>query len=182
MTTSMSPCLYAGEPRMEGIQAWRNWSAAVRPPTWPPVLLGPAQVASCPSLQRLGVMKPKRGVVLSLFRSWARCPDGDGVPLADRVPSGTTLAPHSPVLSMTEWNQMNGLCRAAYWSVAVAAFVPLEEPIAGWAQSVSAIGSFVPPSRNGVLPMSCSYARQAATWVLWLGGYLASSCEAMVFT
>ena len=64
MTTSMSPCLYAGEWRMRGIQARRKPSAAVRPPAWPPALFGPAQVPSWPSLHRLGVMNPKRGVVL----------------------------------------------------------------------------------------------------------------------
>ena len=96
---------------MSGIQAWRNWSAPVSPPTWPPVLFGPAQVPSWPSLQRLGVMKPKRGVVLSLRRSWARCPTARACRWRPSVPSGTTLALHSAVLSMTEWNQTNGLCR-----------------------------------------------------------------------
>ena len=33
-------------------------------------------------------------------------------------PSGTTLASHSAVLSMTEWNQTKGLCRVVYWSAA----------------------------------------------------------------
>lgn len=57
---------------------------------------------------------------------------------------------------MTEWNQIVGLCRAAYWSAAVALFVLLTAPIAGWAQSVPPVWSVFPPSREGVLPMSCS--------------------------
>ena len=71
---------------MSGIQACRNSSAPVRPPTWPPVLFGPAHVSSWPSLHRLGVMNPKRGVVFSLRRSWARWPVGDGVPLGAERP------------------------------------------------------------------------------------------------
>ena len=128
----------------------------VRPPAWPPALFSPAQVPSWPSSHRLGVMKPKRGVVLSLRRSWARWPVGDGVPLGPRVPRGTTLASHSAVLSITEWNHTNGLCRVVYWSAGVATSAVSVAPIAGCPQSVPPVGSGDPPSRDGVLPMSCS--------------------------
>src|SRR5580704_18832509 len=102
---------------MRGIHTRRYSSAPASPPTCPPVLFGPAQVPSCPSLHKLGVMNPKRGVVFSLRRSCARWPVGEGEPFAPRVPSGTTLALHSAVLSMIEWNQTKGLCRVVYWSV-----------------------------------------------------------------
>ena len=118
-------------PRIRGIQARRNSSAPVSPPACPPVLLGPAQVPSWPSLHRLGVMKPKLGVVFSLLRSSARCPFGDGVPEGPSVPSGTTLASHSAVLSMTEWNQTKGLCRVVYWSAGVATSAVSVAPMAG---------------------------------------------------
>ncbi len=101
-------------------------------------------------------MKPKRGVVFRLLRSWARCPLAEGAPLAPSEPSGTTLASHRAVLSMMEWNQTKGLWRVVYWSVGVATSAVSVAPIAGWPQSVPPLGSGVPPSRDGVFPMSCS--------------------------
>ena len=101
-------------------------------------------------------MKPNRGVVLSLWRSFARWPVGEGSPLLPNVPSGTTLALHSAVLSITEWNQTNGLCRVVYWSAGVATSAVSVAPTAGCPQSVPPLASTVPPSRDGVLPMSCS--------------------------
>ena len=72
------------------------------------------------------------------------------------VPSGTTLASHSAVLSMTEWNQTNGLCRVVYWS-AVRRDLGRVGGADGRVPAVGApVGSGVPPSRDGVLPMSCS--------------------------
>ena len=59
-------------------------------------------------------MKAKRGVVFSLRRSWARCPLASGLPFGPNVPSGTTLASHSAVLSMIEWNHTKGLCLEVY--------------------------------------------------------------------
>ena len=141
---------------MRGIQARRNSSAPTSPPTWVPTLLVPAQVPSWPSLHRLGVMKAKRGVVRSLRRSVARCPVGNGLPSVPRVPRGTTLASHSAVSSMMEWNQTKGLWRVVYWSAAVANSAVSVAPRAGWAQSVPPVGSATPPSRAGVLPMSWS--------------------------
>ncbi len=58
------------------------------------------------------------------------------MPLAPSVPRGTTLASHSAVLSMTEWNQTKGLCRVVYWSGGVATSAVSVAPMAGWAQSV----------------------------------------------
>ena len=108
---------------ISGIQCFSHRSAPVRPPVLPPSTLVPAQVASWPSSHRLGVMKPNFGVVASLERSLAKWPanvSGSdtllkvlGVPTV-ALPSGTTLASHSAVLSMMEWKYMKGLWRVAY--------------------------------------------------------------------
>src|SRR5262249_3027146 len=71
-TTSVFPLLYAGEPRISGIQCLSQRSAPTSPPTWPPSVFVPAQVASCPSLQRFGVMNENAGVVTSFAKSCAR--------------------------------------------------------------------------------------------------------------
>ena len=57
---------------------------------------------------------------------------------------------------MIEWNQTKGLCRVVYWSVGVATSAVSVDPMLGCPQSVPPVGSGVPPSRAGVLPMSCS--------------------------
>ena len=134
---------------MSGIHVARNWSAAVSPPACPPVLFVPAQVPSCPSLQRFGVMKANRGVVFSRRRSTARCPLADGRPFVPSVPSGTTFASHSAVSSMMEWNQTKGLCLDVYWSTAVATSAVSVAPMAGCAQSVPRSG---PPRRRLARP------------------------------
>ena len=134
-------------------------------------------------------MNPNLGVVASLERSLAKWPvnvSGSCVPLnvlgvpTATVPSGTTLALHSAVLSMMEWKYMNGLCRVAYWSAASATTAWSVPPTVGCAQSVPPSGSAVPPSRVGSLPMSSAYSRHDATWVVALGGSAASSWSAMV--
>ena len=77
----------------------------------PPAAEGDAQVSSCPSLHRLGLMVAKAGVVASLARSSTRLPRAPAR-LVQR-PSPTTLARHSAAWSMTERNQTKPLCRAA---------------------------------------------------------------------
>jgi hypothetical protein len=135
-------------------------------------------------------MNPNLGVVASLERSFAKWPvkvsescvplNVLGVPTVT-VPSGTTLALHSAVLSMMEWKYMNGLCRVAYPSLASATAAPSVPPTVGCAQSVpTPSGSAVPPSRVGSLPMSSAYSRHDATWLVALGGSTASSWLAMV--
>ncbi len=59
-------------------------------------------------------MKANRGVVLAWEKSRTRWLVGLGAPVAVSVPRGTTLALHSVVLSMIEWNQTIGSCRVAY--------------------------------------------------------------------
>ena len=157
---------------MSGIQALQELVGPVRPPTLPPVLLGPAQVASCPSLHRLGVMKPKRGVVVSLRRSWARWPLGDGVPFEPSVPSGTTLASHSAVLSMTEWNQTKGLCRVVYWSCGGGNLGRVGRSDRRVGAVGPADGSGVPPSRAGCCPCPARTPARTPTCVALFGGYL----------
>ena len=97
---------------IRGIQCFSQRSAAVSPPVLPPSTLVPAHVPSWPSSQRFGVMNPNLGVVASLERSLAKWPvnvSGSSTPLnvlgvpTAVVPSGTTLASHSAVLSMMEW-------------------------------------------------------------------------------
>ena len=76
-------------------------------------------------------MNPKRGVVFWLWRSSARWPVGAGAPFGPRGPSGTTLASHSAVLSMMEWNQTKGLWRVVYWSSGVATSAVSVAPTTG---------------------------------------------------
>src|SRR5271166_4765830 len=140
---------------MRGIQCLKKKSAPARPPVEPHSLFGPVQDASCPSLHKLGVMKANLGVVAALERSRARWPDGAGRPVVNRFPRGTSLELHSAAASVTEWNQTNGLWRVAYWSVGVATWAA-GPPVAGCPQSVPPVGSDLPPSRAGSLPMSCS--------------------------
>ena len=73
-------------------------------------------------------------------------------------PSGTTLALHSAVLSITEWNQTKGLCRVVYWSAGVATSAVSVAPMAGWPQSV-------PPRRVG----RAAVARGRVAHVLLVG-------------
>src|SRR3954454_20966784 len=104
---SSPSCWYAGDFTMRGTHTERKWSIDVSPPALLPVASGPLQGASCPSLQRLGVMNEKLRVV----DRWCRSCRSFG--------SGTTRFLHAPE-SRTEWKYTNGLCRAAYWSLAVA--------------------------------------------------------------
>src|SRR6476646_1144095 len=145
----------------------RNRSPAYRPP-WvffgvtfspvsallPPERLSPLQVASCASLQLLGVMNENAGVRLSSARSASRF-----------FASGTTCLAQSP-LSSSEWNQGNGLCLATYASsgvllgearLPVPAYGPSEPP-GSTAAGPGAAPSGLPQvagSRLGSLPRSC---------------------------
>ena len=69
--------LVGGDFVISGIHALRNSSAPMRPPCWL-MLLAPAHGLSWPSLQRFGVMKPKRGVVFRLLQVLGQVPSGGG--------------------------------------------------------------------------------------------------------
>src|SRR5262249_41387998 len=77
----------------------------------------PAQVASCPSLQRFGVMNENSGVVACFEKSSARCPANvSGAPFAPTVtvPSGTTCSAQRATPSITECMYRKPTCRVAY--------------------------------------------------------------------
>src|SRR3954471_568201 len=61
--------LNAGDCLIRGTHTDRKWSMETSPPALLPVASGPAQLVSCPSLHRLGVMNVNRGVVEICFRS-----------------------------------------------------------------------------------------------------------------
>src|SRR6202521_716537 len=108
MTIKSPSSLNAGELRINGTVAFRKALAPTRPPPkWTPSVTSPflhaftAPFPSCPSWQRLGVMKTKFAVVDSCCRScanWLKL---------------TTCLAHSP-LSISEWKKTKELGRGAY--------------------------------------------------------------------
>jgi hypothetical protein len=59
--------------------------------------------------------------------------------------SGTSLALHAGV-SVSEWKYTNGLCRVAYWSVALALWSLSGAPDAGWRHVAGLAGVELPMS------------------------------------
>src|SRR3954469_20372426 len=73
VVTRRSPSfLNAGDASIFGTHTDRKWSIEVRPPAFEPLASLPVHGASWPSLQRLGVMKEKFGVLATVFRSVLR--------------------------------------------------------------------------------------------------------------
>ncbi len=88
----------ASDRMMVGTHLARNASAAMRSPSLVPFAFLPLQgVPSWPSLQRLGVIQEKFGVVATDFRSSAR------------GGSATTCDSHRPGTSRIEWKYTKGL-------------------------------------------------------------------------
>ena len=122
--------------------------------------------ASWPSSQRLGMMKPSRGVVGGDAEGSAAPggPSGDGTPEgagAERRHVG--VAQGGVVDDRVE--PTKGLWRVAYWSVAAPTSGGSSRSAGG--RSPRATGRVGHPPRRGPgrWPMSWSSSRQAATWV-----------------